>query len=321
MAFVSDLPDFFHEAHQIYCRGNRTTIIHRPGTNPLDDTIKRNNEELEARVLERTTQLQRSNQELETFSYSVAHDLRSPLRTIAGFSTILKEDYSQHLDAEGNRNLDKIEANSLRMDILIKELLELAKLTRDSLNYRQVNMLEIVQSTFESNSLEVVKESFEIEIAELSNVNADPVLIRQVWQNLIDNAIKFSMPKARKKIVIHSSEQGDRIIYSIQDFGVGFNPEYVDKVFGIFQRLHPADQFEGTGIGLAIVKKIIDRHNGKIWVETTREKNHFQLFLADTEISIQGWQLDKSQKQLLEKLFTNYKPAMDTTTIKGPKTK
>ena len=230
--------------------------------------IRLNNEELERKVLERTAQLQISNRELEAFSWSVAHDLRSPLLSITGFSTILLEEFCSNLDPEGLRLLVSIRKNAERMEMLIKELLDLARLNKSSLNYRSIHMREMVLSEFEEDFSDEDRKSFDLQISELPDVLADPVLIRLVWQNLISNAIKFSRTSKVKKIVIEGKVGLKKVVFSIQDFVVGFDPRQKDKIWGAFQRLHPNDDFPGTGIGLAIVKKIVERHNGEVWVES-----------------------------------------------------
>ncbi len=230
---------------------------------------KRAEQDLEQRIEERTSELQLSNTELEAFSYSVAHDLRAPLRSISGFSNILAEDYTKDLDSAGQKLLKTIQVNVDRMDILISGLLDLAKLSRNSIRRVVVDMRKLATAEFYDNHDTGITSMFDFEIGEIADAYVDHVLMGLVWQNLIGNAVKFSMPCPNKKIIIHSEYHGDEIIYSIQDFGVGFDMKYVDKVFGVFQRLHREDEFQGTGIGLAIAHKIITRHNGRIWVNSS----------------------------------------------------
>lgn len=230
--------------------------------------IKRHNEDLESKVEERTGQLRDANKELETFSYTVAHDLRSPLRSIDGFSNILLEDYSASLEPEAIKLLDVIINNTRKMDTLIKELLNLAKLNPYTMKLRNLNMNELILDVLQDALTPDLEGLFEVQIATLPDIRADSTLIRQVWQNLITNAIKFTLPQAEKKLTIGSYRRDGGIVYFVQDTGVGFNMKYVDKVFGPFQRLHREGEFEGIGIGLAFVKKIIQRHNGEVWAES-----------------------------------------------------
>jgi len=233
----------------------------------LGDEIERYTKELEIKVEERTKELKLANKELETFTYTVAHDLRSPLRSIDGFSNILLEDYAASLDEEGKKKLLIIKNNSLKMDTLIKELLALAKLNPYSMHNKTFDMNIIIAEVMESTLTSETRAMFDFQIEALPSVFGDYVLITQVWQNLIGNAVKFTQAKQEKQISIGCYEQDNETIFFIKDSGVGFDMKYVDKIFGPFQRLHKADDFEGTGIGLAIVYKIIQRHNGRIWAE------------------------------------------------------
>lgn len=234
----------------------------------LTKEIAQRADELETKVEERTEQLKTAIKELETFSYSVAHDLRAPLRTIDGFANMLLEDNAEQLDEEGKRKLDVIKGNASKMDILIKELLELARLNPYSMKMKMLKMESIVSEVIDSFLTPEQKASFEIRITDLPSVMADKVLMQQVWQNLIANAIKFTTPKQERTISIGSYQRENDVVFYIKDSGVGFEMQYVDKIFGPFQRLHRASEFEGTGIGLAIVSKIIQRHNGTVWAES-----------------------------------------------------
>ncbi len=233
----------------------------------IEEEIKILNAELEKRVKERTKQLEAANKELEAFSYSVSHDLRSPLRAIDGFSKYLQESYSKKLDAEGQRLLGLIRGNTVRMDQLISDLLALSRVNRSVHNYSAIDMDKVALSMYyEASTLEMQKKVSLI-IGSIPKAYADPTYIKQVWINLISNAIKFSSGKKNPKIEIDGYTKGGYNIYSIKDNGVGFNPEYVDKLFGVFQRLHKIDEFDGNGVGLAIVKRIIHRHGGEVWAE------------------------------------------------------
>ncbi|MBU1706083.1 GAF domain-containing protein [Patescibacteria group bacterium] len=222
---------------------------------------------LEQRVIDRTAQLEAANQELEAFSYSVSHDLRGPLRAIDGFSRVILEDYRDKLDAEGNRLLNVIRTNTKQMDRLITELLDLSHVLKSELKLSRIDMTTMAHSIYHEIASPEVREKFVFTVAPLPDGNGDPTLLRQVWNNLLSNAVKFTMPRDERRIEITGSTEKDMNIYSIRDTGVGFNPDYISKLFGVFQRLHKAAEFEGTGVGLAIVQRIIHRHGGRVWAE------------------------------------------------------
>lgn len=211
--------------------------------------------------------LELSNKELEAFSYSVSHDLRAPLRAIDGFSKFLEEDFSNKLDDEGKRLLKVIRENAKKMDRLIADMLNLSRLSRMEINYTKIDMAKIVESIYNEIANDNDKNTFEFNVETLPKVNGDSTLIKQVWTNLIGNAIKYSQKSQIKKIVISAEDKEEYIEYKIQDFGAGFNEKYVSKLFGVFQRLHTEIEFEGTGVGLAIVKRIIHRHGGEVWAK------------------------------------------------------
>ncbi|HVX48809.1 MAG TPA: PAS domain S-box protein [Chitinophagaceae bacterium] len=226
------------------------------------------NDQLEQRIIQRTQQLEQSNKELEAFSYSVSHDLRSPLRSVSGFAKILEEDYGHLLDDEGHRLLRKIVSNALNMGRLIDDLLTFTRLGR----------LEAVQGEIDMNALvnTCIKELAQTDDFKHYTINIDPLpachgdvnMFKQVWLNLIGNAIKYSSKQAAPVIAIKAAETADAVVYSVQDNGVGFDMEYYGKLFGVFQRLHSADEFAGTGVGLALVKLIITRHGGSVWAQS-----------------------------------------------------
>ncbi len=230
--------------------------------------IQKLNAELELRVLERTAQLEAANKELEAFTYSTSHDLRAPLRAIDGFSKLLLEDYESKLDNEGKRFLKMIRTNAKRMDQLITDLLSLARVSKVDINFTRIDMTEIVNSIYHELYLTDGKDNFSFTVSSLPVVYGDITLLRQVWSNLLSNAIKFSSKSPIKKIEVGGRTELGRNIYFVKDSGVGFNPLYAHKLFGVFQRLHKAEEFEGTGVGLAIVLRIIKRHNGEVWAES-----------------------------------------------------
>lgn len=224
------------------------------------------NEELEKRVAERTEKLENANRELEAFSYSVSHDLRAPLRAVVGFSNILLDDHADQLDDDGKRMLKVIESNTLRMGGLIDDLIAFARIGKQALSLHPTDMNALVHevlSEFHVNEAPHIT----ITVDELPVGHADQRLIKQVWHNLIANALKYSALNPQPRIRISGKRDDDAVVYQVSDNGVGFEMEYYDKLFGVFQRLHSNPEFEGTGIGLALVKRILEKHEGRIWAE------------------------------------------------------
>lgn len=208
------------------------------------------------------------NKELEAFSYSISHDLRSPLRAINGYSKILQEDFSSNIGPDGVKALNAIFNNSKKMGELIDDLLTFSRLGRAALTTSEINMINLVKTTIEEETNESTKK-IEFSLTELLPSFGTPTLIKQVWVNLISNAIKFSKVKPNPHIEIGSYLNEDNfVIYYIKDNGAGFDSKYYNKLFGVFQRLHSQEEFEGTGIGLAIVQKLIQRHGGAVWAES-----------------------------------------------------
>jgi PAS domain S-box-containing protein len=225
------------------------------------------NAELEQRVQTRTAQLQASNQELEAFAYSVSHDLRGPLRAIDGFSRILQEEYSGVLGDEGNRLLNVVRSGTKQMDNLISDLLALSRVTRTGMSMARIDMGQLVSSVYDDLVSHETGNPSTLTLQELPDATGDFTLLRQVWTNLLANALKFTRPRVERKIEVGGYAGKGEIVYSVKDNGVGFNPAYVHKLFGVFQRLHKAEEFEGTGVGLAIVQRIVQRHGGRVWAE------------------------------------------------------
>ena len=213
--------------------------------------------------------MEASNKELEAFAYSVSHDLRAPLRGINGFSSILESEYADKLNEEGKRILGVVRQNAQKMDQLISDLLALSRVSRGDLRCIPIDMKNMAESVFRELATPDVIDKFQFNVDEIPTVEADPTLMNQVWTNLISNAIKYTFPKEQGKIDIGATEEENSITYYIRDNGVGYDSQNGDKLFGLFQRFHNERDFEGTGIGLAIVKRIIDRHHGKIWSKST----------------------------------------------------
>jgi light-regulated signal transduction histidine kinase (bacteriophytochrome) len=210
------------------------------------------------------------NQELEAFTYSVSHDLRAPLRSIDGYSQILQEDYGDKLDEEGTRVLHVIMNNAKRMGKLIDDLLDFARLGRKGIQLSAINMTGLVQNVVRELLLQEPERRINITTNELHNAYGDVDMIRQVWVSLIENAMKYTGKNPSPSIEISSFiDEGGQICYSVKDNGVGFDMKYASKLFGVFQRLHKMQDFSGTGVGLAIVKRIISRHEGRVWAEST----------------------------------------------------
>jgi PAS domain S-box-containing protein len=229
---------------------------------------KRVEEELERRVRERTAQLEAANKELESFSYSVSHDLRAPLRAIHGFSQVLLEDYPQILDAEARRYLNIIAGNTQKMGQLIDDLLAFSRLGRQVLKIAAVNMENLVKDAMAELQESAAHRNLRWVIKPLPPALADGALVYQVWLNLLGNAVKFTRPRETAVIEVGCLHEGGQAVFYVKDNGVGFDLSYADKLFGVFQRLHRSEDFEGTGVGLALVQRIIERHGGKIWAES-----------------------------------------------------
>ncbi|UAY51555.1 sensor histidine kinase [Ferruginibacter albus] len=222
--------------------------------------------ELDDRVKQRTEQLEFANKELESFSYSVSHDLRAPLRAISGYTQILNEDYGKQLDKEGKRIMDNISNSTVRMTTLIDDLLVFSRLGQKTINRTSVNMYELVNMAIAELN-KTVDHKAEINVNKLPVINADYNLMHQVIFNLISNAVKYSSKKGNARVDISCTEHETEYIFSVKDNGVGFDMKYANKLFGVFQRLHSNDEFEGTGVGLSLVQRIIYKHGGKIWAD------------------------------------------------------
>jgi PAS domain S-box-containing protein len=228
--------------------------------------MQRLNGALEAKVTERTAELSAAVRELESFSYTVAHDLRAPLRAVDGYAQLLRAGAGENLDDASRRDVDQIIASARRMSELIDGLLEFSRLSRGSASYQRVATQVIVQGVV-AEAAAAFAHSPSVEMGALPDVYGDPAMLRQVWSNLIFNAFKFTSKTTDAHIAIESTVEGGDVVFSVRDNGAGFDADYAGKLFGMFQRLHSRSEFEGTGVGLAIVKRVVERHHGRVWAD------------------------------------------------------
>jgi PAS domain S-box-containing protein len=238
--------------------------------------IQELNAALEQRVVERTAQLEAANRELEAFSYSVAHDLRAPLRAMDGFSRILLEEYAADLGADVQRYLRLVRENAQQMGHLVDDLLSFSRLSRQPLTKERVAPDDVVRQVLADLRHEQEGRRVEIAVDQLPPCLADASLLREVWVNFLANALKFTRSRELATIHVGARQQDGECVYFVRDNGVGFDIRYADKLFGVFQRLHRAEDYEGTGVGLAIVQRIVHRHGGRVWAES--EVNHGTTF-------------------------------------------
>jgi len=233
-----------------------------------EEEIQKLNRDLERRASE----LEAANNELEAFTYSVSHDLRAPLRHIDGFSQLLVEEYGPQLPEEVRRYLSRIQGGARQMGQLVDDLLNLARISRKEIKLQVTGLGSVVEQVVSELKPETGERAIDWKIELLPFVECDPALMKQVFANLLSNAVKYTRPRERAVIEVGSMNGNGQPAVFVRDNGVGFSMKYADKLFGVFQRLHRAEDFEGTGVGLAIVQRIIHKHGGRVWVEAELDK-------------------------------------------------
>ena len=231
----------------------------------LLEQVQRHSRELEARVKSRTAELELANKELESYSYTVSHDLRAPLRSIDGFARIFEERYGAQVDAEGRRLLGIIRESGRRMGVLIDSLLAFSRLGRVSVAAEPVDMGALAAEAWAELGTNGAPA---FSMGELPPARGDRALLKQVWGNLLSNAMKYTAKTPDARVEVSGDRRDGELIYCVADNGVGFDMRYAGKLFGVFQRLHSEDEFPGTGVGLATVQRIISRHGGQVWAES-----------------------------------------------------
>ena len=265
-----------------------------------EEQIGKLNEELERRVNERTAELTAINAELEAFAYSIAHDLRAPLRHVIGFSRILVEEHGAGLEPETRQHLDRIHESARHMGNLVDDLLNLSRVGRKELHRQVTGLNSLVTEALSELKSEIEDRAIEWKIGRLPFVDCDPGLMKQVFTNLLSNALKYTRPRERAVIEVDQTTVDGQPVVFVRDNGVGFDMKYADKLFGMFQRLHRSEDFEGTGVGLAIVQRIIHKHGGRIWVEAELNRGaRFYFTLPSPEGESEGTDPPQDEKRSL----------------------
>jgi light-regulated signal transduction histidine kinase (bacteriophytochrome) len=268
------------EPHHLGC------VVDLTARRQAEEALQEAHRTLEQRVIERTSQLESANKELEAFSYSVSHDLRAPLRAINGFAGIISEDFGPQLPAEAKKYLERIRKGGEKMGCLIDDLLAFSQLNRQSMNRRTVDMVRLVKVVLKEQNPQGSSRQVEIKVGNLPVCHGDAALLKQVWMNLLSNAIKYSRGRTQAMVEIGCKREMDQNVYFVRDNGAGFDMTYAHKLFGVFQRLHHSDEFEGTGVGLAIVQRIVFRHGGHVWAEAEVDRGATFYFTVAREDKI-----------------------------------
>lgn len=241
------------------------------------------NAELEQRVITRTAELEAANKELEAFSYSVSHDLRAPLRAVDGFSQAVLDDFGPQLPGEGLRQLQTIRTSAQRMGALIDDLLAFSRLSRQALKKRTVDTGSLVRAILEELGAPWPDRQIEIRVGDLPESSGDPALLKQVWVNLLSNALKYTSKREKAVVETGCLKTNGAETFFVRDNGAGFDMRYANKLFGVFQRLHRLEDYQGTGVGLAIVQRIVQRHGGRVWAEAAVDRGATFYFTLEGE--------------------------------------
>jgi light-regulated signal transduction histidine kinase (bacteriophytochrome) len=249
------------------------------------ETISQLNADLEQRVKERTAQFEAANRELEAFSYSVSHDLRTPLRAVDGYSQVVLDKFGPQLPDDGRRYLQTIRAGAQKMGALIDDLLTFARLNRQELSKRSFDTGTLVQNALEELGSPWPERKLEVRVGPLPACSGDPVLLKQVWLNLLSNALKYTRKRELAVVEIGCTKAKGTDTFFVRDNGTGFDMRYADKLFGVFQRFHRAEDYEGTGVGLAIVQRIVHRHGGRVWADAAVDRGSTFYFTLEKEIT------------------------------------
>lgn len=235
---------------------------------------------LEELLQKRTAQLEEMERELEGLAFSISHDLRAPLRAIIGFADLLREEHADNLPPEGKRYLDILYNQAQRLSDMVGSVLWYSRVGRKEMNFTFVDMNGLVAESFAAACTQEQDRTIDLRLGNLPTAWGDRELLEVVWKNLLSNAVKFTRPKANRTVEVGGGRQGTDVVYMVRDNGVGFDPKYAERLFGLFQRLHPEGSFEGVGAGLAIARRIVNRHGGRIWAEAEPDKGatfHFSL--------------------------------------------